>query len=87
VAADLRFPRRHLLPIGRNKASLSAILQGAVSVVVLLMVALWAGAALEERLMGVQGLHSSLRVVMARMSRALLIVVAVLVSLSRWAST
>jgi small-conductance mechanosensitive channel len=70
------------VPIGRNKASVTAILQGAVSVVVLLMVALWAGAALEERLMGVQGLHSSLRAVMARMSRALLIVVAVLLSLS-----
>ena len=43
---------------------------------------MWAGALLEERLMGVAGLHSSLRVVMARMSRAILIVVAVLVSLS-----
>jgi small-conductance mechanosensitive channel len=53
-----------------------------VSVVSLLMLALWAGAALEERLMGVQGMHTSLRVVMARMSRAVLIVVAVLVSLS-----
>ena len=70
------------LPLGKNKASLSAIVQAAVSVVVLLIVALWAGALLEERLMGVQSLHSSLRAVMARMSRALLIVVAVLVSLS-----
>jgi small-conductance mechanosensitive channel len=71
-----------LLPLGRHKVSLAAILQAAASVVVLLMLALWAGAALEERLMGVQGMHSSLRVVMARMSRAILIVVAVLVSLS-----
>jgi small-conductance mechanosensitive channel len=71
-----------LLPIGRHKVSLASILQAAVSVIVLLMLALWAGAALEERLMGVQGIHSSLRVVMARMSRAVLIVVAVLVSLN-----
>jgi small-conductance mechanosensitive channel len=71
-----------LLPLGRHKVSLANILQAAVSVVVLLMLALWAGAALEERLMGVQGIHSSLRVVMARMSRAVLIVVAVLISLS-----
>jgi small-conductance mechanosensitive channel len=71
-----------LLPLGRHKVSLASILQAAASVVVLLMLALWAGAALEERLMGVQGIHSSLRVVMARMSRAILIVVAVLVSLS-----
>lgn len=70
------------LPLGRNKVTLEAILQAAVSVVVLLMAALWAGAALDERLMGMQGVHSSLRVVLARTSRALLIVIAVLVSLS-----
>ncbi len=70
------------LPLGKNKVALSTILQAAVSVVVLLMLAMWAGAALEVRLMGVAGLHTSLRVVMARMSRAVLIVVAVLVSLS-----
>ena len=71
-----------LLPLGRHKVSLATILQAAASVVVLLMLALWAGTALEERLMGVEGMHSSLRVVMARMSRAVLIVVAVLVSLN-----
>ena len=71
-----------LLPLGRHKVSLATILQAAASVVVLLMLALWAGAALEERLMGVQGIHTSLRVVMARMSRAVLIVVSVLVSLN-----
>ncbi len=71
-----------VLPLGKHKVSLAAIGQAAVSVVVLLMLALWAGAALEERLMGVSGLHTSLRVVMARMSRAVLIVVAVLLSLS-----
>ena len=70
------------LPLGKNHVTLSAILQAAVSVVVLLMVAMWAGAMLEERLMGVAGLHTSLRVVMARLSRAILIVVAVLLSLS-----
>jgi small-conductance mechanosensitive channel len=70
------------LPLGRNKVSLAAILQGAISVVVLLMLALWAGAALEDRLMKVQGMHSSLRVVTARLGRAVLIVVAVLLSLS-----
>jgi small-conductance mechanosensitive channel len=71
-----------MLPLGRHKVTLATILQAAASVVVLLMLALWAGAALEERLMGVQGLHSSLRVVTARLSRAALIVIAVLVSLN-----
>jgi small-conductance mechanosensitive channel len=71
-----------VLPLGKHKVSIAEILQAAISVVVLLMLALWAGAALEERLMGLQGLHSNLRVVLARMARAILIVVAVLASLS-----
>lgn len=70
------------LPLGRKAVSLAAVLQASVSVAVLLILALWAGAALEERLMQVEGLHLSLRVVLARMSRAVLILVAVLVSLS-----
>jgi small-conductance mechanosensitive channel len=78
----LDFLNDTVVPLGRNKISLEAILQGAVSVAVLLMLALWAGAALEERLMKMDGLHSSLRVVMARMGRAVLILVSVLVSLS-----
>ncbi|MDB5959732.1 MAG: mechanosensitive ion channel protein [Massilia sp.] len=78
----IRYLEHTTLPIGRNKVPLADILQAAASVVVLLMLALWAGAALDERLMGVQGLNMSLRVVLARVSRALLIVVAVLVSLS-----
>lgn len=71
-----------VLPLGRNKVSLATILQATVSVVVFLMLALWAGTALEERLMRVEGLHTSLRVAMARLSRAVLILVAVLMSLS-----
>jgi small-conductance mechanosensitive channel len=70
------------LPLGRNKVSLETILQAGVSVIVLLMAALWAGAALDERLMGLHSVNSSLRVVLARVSRALLVLVAVLVSLS-----
>lgn len=71
-----------LVPLGKHKVSIAAILQAAVSVVVLLLLAMWAGAALDERLMNVQSMHSSLRVVMARMGRAVLILVAVLASLS-----
>jgi small-conductance mechanosensitive channel len=70
-----------VLPIGKARPSLLDILQGLVSVVVLMMLALWAGAALDDRLMGLEGLHTSSRVVLARMSRALLILVSVLVSL------
>jgi small-conductance mechanosensitive channel len=47
-----------------------------------MMLALWAGTALEERLMGLTTLHSSLRAAMARVSRAVFIVGAVLLSLN-----
>lgn len=77
----LHFLENRQIPLGKNSASLLAILQAVVSVVVLMMLALWAGAALEERLMRLEGMHTSLRVVLARMGRAILILVSVLVSL------
>jgi small-conductance mechanosensitive channel len=69
-------------PKRTERVSLFDILQGVASVAILMMLALWAGAALEERLMGVQALHSSLRVALARVGRAVLIVGSVLLSLS-----
>lgn len=69
-------------PKKSNSVTLADILQAIASIVVALMLALWAGAALEERLMGVHALHSSLRVALARLGRALLIVGAVLLSLN-----
>jgi small-conductance mechanosensitive channel len=71
-----------VVPVGRKQVSILTILQAAASVVVTLMLALWAGALIEERLMRMESVHSSLRAVMARMARALLILVAVLLSLS-----
>lgn len=70
------------LPIGRHQVSLLMIIQALLSVVLTLMLALWAGAVLEQRLMQLDSVHSSLRVVLARVARASLILVAVLVSLS-----
>jgi small-conductance mechanosensitive channel len=69
-------------PKKSNSVTLADILQAVTSIVVALMLALWAGAALEERLMGVHALHSSLRVALARLGRAFLIVGAVLLSLN-----
>ncbi len=71
-----------VLPFGRNKISILTIAQALVSVVFTLLIALWFGAMLEDRLMRFDTLHSSLRVVMARLGRAILIFVAVLLSLS-----
>ncbi len=71
-----------VLPIGSNKVSLLMIIQAAVFVAITLIVALWAAATLEDRLMRVDSMHASLRVVLARLSKALLILVSVLISLS-----
>ncbi len=70
------------IPVGRHQESLLVILQAGLSVVVTLIVALWAGAVLEQRLMQLDSVHSSVRVVLARVARAMLILLAVLVSLS-----
>lgn len=78
----IRFFDKTVLPIGKHRLSLADLAEGVVSIVVLMMLALWAGAALEERLMNVERMHTSIRVVLARMSRAMLILVAVLFSLS-----
>jgi small-conductance mechanosensitive channel len=71
-----------MLPLGHHKTSLLTILQAAASVLVTLIIALWAGAMLEERLMKLDTMHSSLRTVVARLVRAVLILFAILVSLS-----
>jgi len=78
----IRYLEAVVIPVGRNKIPLLVIWQAAASVIVTLLLALWAGAALEDRLMQLDTVHSSLRAVMARMGRALLIIVAVLLSLS-----
>ena len=57
------------------------MLSAAFWVGVTLLLAMWAGAALEVRLMRAEGLHSSLRVVFARLGKAVLLIAAVLVVL------
>ena len=65
-------------PLGKHDLSVWTLLQGIFWVAVTLLVALWAGGALEARLMRAEGLHTSLRVVLARLGKALLLVAAVL---------
>lgn len=71
-----------VFPMGRHKISLLAITQAICTVGVTLVLALWLGALLEDRVMQVNSMHSSLRTVVARLARAALILVAVLLSLS-----
>jgi small-conductance mechanosensitive channel len=70
------------LPLGKFRTSLLTILQALVSVAVTLIVAMWVGTLMEERVMHLESLHSSLRVVLSRLLRVTLIVGAVLISLS-----
>jgi len=69
------------LPLGRTPVSLWTLLHAALWVAIALLIALWAGATLEARLLRAEGLHPSLRVVFGRLGKAVLLVVVVLVVL------
>lgn len=68
--------------IGNERVSLLSLESGVLWVCVTMLVAIWAGSALEDRLMRATTLDANLRVVLARVGRALLVFAAVLFSLS-----
>lgn len=67
--------------VGKQHLDLWLVLQGVGTVLAMLLVALWVGGLIESRLMAAPGLNSNLRVVFTRLSRAALILLAVLISL------
>ncbi|MFN3884404.1 MAG: mechanosensitive ion channel family protein [Rhodocyclaceae bacterium] len=67
--------------IGRTRLNLWLILQGIGAVLATLLIALWLGVFVEARLMGAQTLDGNLRLVLARLARALLALLAVLIAL------
>jgi len=67
--------------VGKHSLSLWTLLSAAFWVAMTLLLALWAGAALEARLMRAEALHTSLRVVFARLAKAGLLVGALLMVL------
>jgi len=71
-----------VLPFGRNKISILEILQAISSVIVTLIFAMWASAALEARLMLLPSVHTSFKVVLSRLGRGTLILLAILASLT-----
>jgi len=77
----VRWMKEVELTVGKGSLSLWTLLSAAFWVAMSVLFALWAGAALEARLLRAEDLHSSLRVVFARMGKALLLVLAVLVVL------
>lgn len=68
--------------IGRQKLDLWVLLHGFVTVLATLLVALWLAGMIEGRLIASEQLDSNVRVVLGRVAKALLSVLAVLYSLS-----
>lgn len=68
--------------VGKQSISLWLIGQGVISVALTLLISLWLSAVFERRLMQAESLDMSFRVVLGRFTKALLVTVAVLVSLA-----
>lgn len=67
--------------LGKQRLDLWQLLQGLAAVAVALLVSLWLGSLVEVRLMQAATLDANLKVVFSRLSRALLILLAVMLSL------
>lgn len=67
--------------IGKQRISLLLIGQAMLWVVVTLLLALWAGRVIEERLMSAQGMDMTMRVMLTKVVRAVLVLCAILVVL------
>jgi small-conductance mechanosensitive channel len=69
------------LNFGKQRISLWLVLQAAFWLMITLLVALWLASAIEARLMRADVLHYSMRVALSRVSKSLLVLVALLVVL------
>lgn len=68
--------------VGKQKLDLWILINGAITVLATALLALWVGGLIEGRLMTAKQLDSNLRVVLGRVAKALLSVIALLFSLS-----
>ncbi|NML25967.1 mechanosensitive ion channel family protein [Zoogloea dura] len=67
--------------VGKANLNLWMLLQGVLTVMLTVLVALWISGVLEARLMNTEGLDANLKLVFARLSKALLLVLAVSIGL------
>lgn len=67
--------------LGQQKVSILTVLTGLLSVAVTIVAALWLGRSLESRVMRAETLDTNLRVVLSKLIRAVLLVLAVLIAL------
>ncbi len=70
------------LALGRQHVSLWVLVQGAIFMVATVIAALWGGSLIEGRLLRAQSLERNLRIVLARLAQAVLLIVAVLLVLT-----
>ena len=70
------------LPIGKSELSVLDLGRGALVIVVALVASLWVSGLIEQRLMRVPAVDNNVRVVMAKIFRALLLLIGVLIALS-----
>lgn len=67
--------------VGKQRLNLWVLIQGVGAVLTTMLVAFWLGGVVEARLNAAQGLDSNVRVVLTRLSKALLILLALLIGL------
>lgn len=67
--------------VGKQRISLLLVLQGALSVLLILLIALWLGRFIEGRLMSAESFDINLRVMFSKLAQALLVLAAVLIAL------
>jgi small-conductance mechanosensitive channel len=67
--------------IGKQRISVLNVVSGIASVAITVLIALWAGKMLEARLMGARALDMNLRVVLSKLAKTVLVLLAVLVAL------
>ena len=69
------------LSIGKQRISLLLVLEGVISILLTVVIALWIGRLIEARVMRADTLELNLRIVLAKIVRALLMLVGVLIAL------
>jgi small-conductance mechanosensitive channel len=67
--------------LGKQKLDLWLLLQGLLVVAIAILVSLWLGSLIEARLMRAEGMDNNLQVVFSRLTKACLLVLAVMISL------
>jgi small-conductance mechanosensitive channel len=67
--------------VGKHRISLLIILSGVLSVMITMLIAMWLGRTLESKVMVAENIDISLRVVLAKLIRAVLVVIGIVIAL------